>query len=142
MKYTIASLIASLYASEVKAQFDLDFDFFNFFDTKKAWCHYAEDMRDWSKPRMLFDLFQTGPDESPQSFKFKMQAYNMGKKGDTLTVNRFDGEDCESDGTSVVDDGVRVKERWGKSRARYRTFLDETSMCDFGSIQVADSEGN
>ena len=90
---------------------------------------------------MLFELFQTGPDSNPQSFKMKMQAYNIGDKGDKLTVNRFDGEDCQSDATSVIDGGVRVRSRYGKSRASYRTYLDDANMCDFGSIQLADSEG-
>ena len=90
---------------------------------------------------MLFELLQMGPDINPQSFKLTMQAYNIGEKDDKLTVNRFEGEDCQGDGTSAFDGGVKVRSRWGKSRVRYRTFLDDANMCDFGSIQLADSEG-
>ena len=90
---------------------------------------------------MFFELLQMGPDSNPSSFKLKMQAYNIGERHDKLTVNRFDGEDCQSDATSVVDGGVRVGSRWGRSRVSYRTFLDETNMCDFGSISLADSDG-
>ena len=65
MKYAIASLIAGLSANEVNAQI-------GFLETKKAFCHYTEDMSDFNKPRMLFDLDQVGADDNPVRFKLKM----------------------------------------------------------------------
>jgi len=70
-----------------------------------------------------------------------MQAYNFGDGGDKLSVNRFEGEDCAGDATSVTDGGITVRERWGKTRAFYRSWLDDTNMCDFGSINLTDDEG-
>ena len=43
---------------------------------------------------MVFELLQVGPDSSPQSLELKMQAYNIGERGENLTVNRFDGKGC------------------------------------------------
>ena len=62
---------------------------------------------------MLFDLNQVGSDDNPYSFKVKMQAYNIGARGDKLSVNRFAGMDCAGDATTVADGSVWVSERWG-----------------------------
>ena len=62
---------------------------------------------------MLVDLNQIGSDDSPYSFKLKMQAYNIGARGDKLSLNSFAGEDCAGDATSVADGSVWVSERWG-----------------------------
>ena len=70
-----------------------------------------------------------------------MQAYNIGEGGDKLSVNRFEGEDCAGDATSVSDGGITVWERWGKTKAFYRAYLKDTNMCDFGSINLTDDEG-
>ena len=90
---------------------------------------------------MLFDLYQKGPDDDVYGFKMSMQAYNIGDKGDHLSINRFEGGDCAGDATSVTDN-VGVYERYGKTRAYFRSYLDDTNMCDFGSINLADDEGN
>lgn len=58
---------------------------------------------------MRFDLFQSGPDDRPNTFKLKMKAYNIGEHGDVLSVNRFDGDECQGDSTTVIDGKVRVQ---------------------------------
>ena len=71
-----------------------------------------------------------------------MQAYNVGSsdrgdgKGDLLLVNGFGEADCAGDATSMIDgdDHVHVKEKWGKTRAHAKKALDDTNMCDIGSI--------
>ena len=137
----VASLIACLTANEVMAAGSAKGHWDWFFDRKYAYCHSAEDFYNWTAPRMLFDLSQNGPDDNVKRFKMGMVAYNIGEDGDMLSINRFDGEDCAGDATTVVDGKVTVKERWGKSRAYYRARLEDTNMCDFGSINVTDDEG-
>ena len=90
---------------------------------------------------MRFDLFQSGPDDGPNIFKLKMQAYNIGAEGDELTINRFVGDECQRGATTVVDGGIYVKEHFGMTGAKYRSNFKDLKMCDFGSIQLADSKG-
>ena len=89
---------------------------------------------------MLFDLWQRGPDDDVTGFKMQMRSFNIGDRGDRLSINRFEGEDCAGDATLVAD-RIRVRSRYGKTRANYRSYLEDTNMCDFGSINLADDEG-
>ena len=70
-----------------------------------------------------------------------MQARNIGEGGDMLSVNRFEDKDCAGDATLVADGSIRVREKRGKTKAFYRDYLDDTNMCDFGSINLTDDEG-
>ena len=112
MKYTIASLIAYLSANEANAQRRYGgywgHYYHNFHQIKQARCHYTEDYYDWYKPRMLIELNQIGPDEDPQKFELKLQAYSMGMNGEYLTVNSFKGEECKGESTPVADGSVLV----------------------------------
>ena len=90
---------------------------------------------------MLFTLNQYGPDDNVYGFKIGLQAYNIGEGGDKLSVNRFEGEDCAGDATSVSDGGITVWEGWGRTKAFYRDYLYDTNMCNFGSINLTDDEG-
>ena len=72
MKYTIASLIACLSANEANAQWGYGGHWSHGRTEKYARCHYTEDMSDWSKARMMFDLNQRGSDAMPYSFRIKM----------------------------------------------------------------------
>jgi len=110
-------------------------------ETKTASCHFTEDYSDKSKPSFLVDLFQKGADDNPLSFKMQLQVDNMEEHDDHLSMNRFDSADCAGDATTVIDGNIVVKSRFGKSKARYRSFLEETNMCDFRSIQITDMDG-
>jgi len=140
MKF-IASLVACLAANYALAKDSPKGHYPWFVERKLAYCHYAEDINDWTLPRMLFTLNQKGPDDDVYGFKIGLQARNIGEGGDKLSINRFEGEDCAGDATSVSDGGVTVWERWGKTKAYYRDYLDDTNMCDFGSINLTDDEG-
>jgi len=64
MKF-IASLIACLTANEVLGGVSAKGGHWDWFTEKKyAYCHYTEDYYNWSKPRMLFDLYQRGADDN------------------------------------------------------------------------------
>ena len=88
---------------------------------------------------MHFNLLQVGPDDNPHSFKLKMRAYNIGKPGDALTINRFEKTDCQNgEAISVIDGGVRVQSKWESSNAYYNNLLKNTKLSDFSSLQLSD----
>ena len=143
MKF-IASLVACLAANQVLAADEpkgAKGHYPWWIERKLAYCHYAEDIDDWTAPRFLFNLHQKGSDDDVYGFKIGMQGYNFGEGGDKLSVNRFEEADCAGDATSVSDGGITVRSRWGKTKAWFRSYLDDVNMCDFGSINLTDDEG-
>ena len=70
-----------------------------------------------------------------------MQSYNVGADGDMLSINSYGSADCAGDATTVVDGGVWVTSRWHQSRAYYRSYLDDTEMCDHSSLSLNDADG-
>ena len=71
MKF-IASLVACLAANYALAK-DYPKGHPFFIEKKLAKCHYAEDIDDWTLPRMLFTLNQKGPDDDVYGFKIGLQ---------------------------------------------------------------------
>ena len=82
MKF-IASLIACLTANKVLAQTT----------TKEAYCLNFPGFYN-SGTRVLFDLYQSGPDDDVEVFKYNMLGTGIGHSGDKLIVNGFEFADC------------------------------------------------